>query len=412
MKHFSFFCLIFFLFATSNVANAAGAALQKPIPPAAEGHFFIDKNNDGVADGFSLLFLKPIDSSYLKNLVDSISLAWPDSEFRQRKISLAGKNFKVDSKDSKRAIIDWSHLPPTAYSISSPGVGGGNSSATLFQKSSHPVQLLLKDKISPILLKATFRAGKMAKQDTLRLLFSEPVKISQENGTFEIYSPGNKTFSLRYSALSQNDFTLSPKLLLSFQGIENISNADSVRFEAGLAIDSSENLSLAQKVKVTDIPAFRILSSNQAKYNPENFRSSPVFELTLHPEGTPFPKNRLGMAVDLFDVSFLEAVRNILYKDTGEEPKITDISVRLELSVFTGFGAFVSHSTALLKGSDPQVADGIRAFFLWNFMDGHRRLAGSGVYLLRSGLQIFHKNKLIYREDGNITSSGLRRQSQ
>lgn len=383
----------------------AGAALaafiKEPIPPASSGHFAHDENADGKLDRVSVSFLKEVSADYLKGMVDSLVLTWPDSSFNARRLVIRGSELSV-SGNPKTAYYDLKDKNVALATSPSYGVSD-IVSATLYQQESAPVSLALSDSLRPLPSQISLSAG--ASADTLPVLFSEPVKLAQGSGNLEIVTAKGTSFTVPYTAKTKADLLATQQLVISQAAAERLSSADSVVFPAGFAFDSSDNASLKATLSLSGISPFRVLFSSMGSFSTAEFSASPIFELNYAEPGTNFPAGRLGLGIDVGNDSFWEAVKKLASKSSVVKG---DVVVRIEVSVFSHSGTFLTSSSAEIRGDEQKISGGSRVFFLWNFMDGNRRFAGAGAYISRSGITVLYGGKTIYSEK-YLRSWGLAR---
>lgn len=384
------------------VGLALAAFIKEPVPPASSGHFVHDENSDGKMDRVLVSFLKEISADYLKNMVDSLVLTWPDSSFNARRIVVRGSELSVSS-NAKTAYYDLKNQGNIALATS-PSYGVADIvSATLYQQESAPVVLALSDSLRPAPAQISLLAG--ASADTLPVLFSEPVKLAQGSGNLEIITSKGTSFTVPYTAKTKAELLATQNLVISQAASERLSSADSVVLPAGFAFDSSDNASLKATLSLSGISPFRVLFSSMGNFSTSEYSSAPIFELTYADPGTSFPAGRLGLGMDIGSDSFWEAVKKLASKNSLVQG---DVVVRIEVSVFSHSGTFLTSSSAEIRGDEQKISGGSRVFFLWNFMDGNRRFAGAGAYISRSGITVLYGGKTIYSEK-HLRSWGLSR---
>lgn len=360
------------------------ALIKSPIPPAAEGHFVRDADGDGVADQIAIRFLNPVDTAYLKGSVDSITVS---------------DNFILANATPKNNML--------FLEVVGRGNVTGGVSATLYQKNAAPVKLTLADSLAPIPVSASVVAGNGMNGDTLVVTFSEPVELG--DGSLKLFAKNGSEKELNYREFS-GAVSNNLKYVLDRKTAENLAHTDSILVSAAAAVDGLKNKSRAKKLSLDGISAFKIVVNSQAKFAPTSLNALPVFESNFAPLGSEFPKDRLGMAFDFGGSQFVETLNEIL-KDKGlERASLEDLSLRMDLSVYSQSGEYLTNSHLDVNGNDSKLSGGSRVFFLWNFMDGHRRVVGSGVYLVRTTLQIFYRGKLVVKDDvGTLHSFGALR---
>lgn len=390
------------LLGTAFAGLALAAFIKEPVPPASSGHFAHDKNSDAKMDRLSVSFLKEVSRAYLDSMVDSLVVTWPDSSFNERRIVVRGSELLV-AGNAKTAYYDLKNQQNVALATS-PSYGVSDLvSATLYQKESVPVVLALSDSLRPLPSQISLSAGSSA--DTLPVLFSEPVKLAQGSGNLEILTSKGTSFTVSYTAKTKAELLATQNLVISHSASERLSSADSVVFPAGFAFDSSDNASLKTTLSLSGISPFRVLFSSMGSFATSEYSSAPIFELVYAEPGTTFPEGRLGLGMDLGNSSFWASVKKLASKSSVVQG---DVVVRLEVSVFSHSGTFLTSSSAEIRGDDPRISGGSRVFFLWNFMDGNRRFAGAGAYISRSGVTLLYGGKAIYSEK-YLRSWGLSR---
>lgn len=386
------------LFFLLLVAVAHGAFIRSPIPPSAMGHFISDKNEDGRGDLLTVCFLKPISGSYIKNFVDSLVLKYPDESFKPSRFVANASNLKP-SKENSHCLNYELPKEKVAYGFSVIENDSYKVSATLFQKQAASVELLLQDSLPPVPLKVFLAKGSYG--DTLKVLYSEPVRNTTLSGNLSLRSGDSQEIrQISYQAEQMQDSSLVLHLLLPKGSFEIFTPSDSVIFEASLVEDFFGNSSKPNRVPLLGVSPFRLLTIPQASFSPTDVRERPVFELDFKESGTPFPKNRLGVALDMGEEQFETRILDLLEKRNGKQASISNdkISVILEMNVFSHTGSYLTGSQAEIQGNDNRLEKGRRVFFFWNFMDGRRRYVGSGAYFVRIGLRVFYQGKLIYQE--------------
>lgn len=372
--------------------------IRSPIPPSASGHFISDENLDGRADRLTISFLKTLSNDYIKKNVDSLVLEFPDENYKMQKFVVKAKDLKLDAKDSHRLNFE---IPAAKvpFGFSSLKEYAREVSATLFQRHAASVELVLQDSLSPVPLKVFFSKGN--RQDTLKILFSEPIRALTNSGEFSLRSSNTKEFrKIAFQVEHSLDSSVVMPLLLPKESAELFSPADSIYLETGLVEDYFGNVSKAGKVSLSGLSPFRLLTISQASFSPSEIREHPVFELDFKETGTPFPKDKLGVALDMGEESFESRVLELLQKRFPTTQSISNdkISVVLEMAVFSHTGSYLTGSQAEIKGNDERLVEGRRVFFFWNFMDGRRRYVGSGAYFVRIGLRILYQGKMLYQE--------------
>lgn len=388
------FCLLFSVFCDA-------ALIKSPVPPASTGHFVADKNKDAKADFVAVQFLQPVSAEYLANVVDSVVVCSKDS-IAEKSVTVRGADLKLDSS-GKLAGANVA-----GFDVGVTNVAGKSGFAMeLYQKGMQPVVLAVADSMAPQVLQISAVSGNGANADTLEVLFSEPVAMQE--GLVQVRSAADnaaKEFSFRPVKL---DFNARQLLLLEANALEAVAPSDTVVLVAGLAADSAKNKSIEARMPLSCIPAFRVVTVPTAEFKQQNIAEAPIFELKFERAGEAFPAGHLGMAMDLGTKAFNKAVSDLLAgkKKTLEPGKLL---VRFDMTVYSHNGEFLTSSHAEIRGDDSGIASGARSFFFWNFMDGRRRLVGSGVYIIRTDVQILYEGSLLYRNDvGALRSYGVLR---
>lgn len=373
-RRFSVFCLLFSVFCEA-------ALIKSPVPPSAEGHFVRDSDGDGVADQIAIRFLNPVDSAYLKNSVDSITIS---------------DNFILASLTPKKDMLFLEV------------VGRGNVTsgvfATLYQKGAAPVKLSLADSLAPIPVSANVFAGSGMNADTLVVSFSELVEPG--NIGLKLLSKDGSEKDVNYKTVVADSKNL--KFVLDRKTSENLSASDVVWASRGVALDLLHNKNIEKKLTLSGVSPFRVVTNPKASFNPLELRAAPIFESSFTALGFEFPENKIGMAVDFGSDEFLKSLDEQLAERKLGSASLENVSIRMDMSVYSHSGEYLTSSHLNVKGSDAKVAGGARVFFFWNFMDGHRRVAGSGVYLVRTTLQVFYQGKLISKDNlGTLHAFGV-----
>lgn len=384
-----------FLLATLGFASF----IRSPIPPSAFGHFISDKDNDGRADCLTISFLKPVSENYIKEYIDSLVLEFPDSSFKNVRLVAKSLDLKIDAENSNRMYFDFSKKK-MALGVSALEEKT-NISATLFQRSAASVELVLQDSLAPVPLKVFLSKGTSLREDTLKILFSEPIESNVSVTEFSLRS-GKDSEIRQIPCRVKNtlDSSLALHLILPSGSFEYFSPSDSVLLEENLVKDYEGNVSKRRWVSLSGLSPFRLLTLSQASYSPQEVRERPVFELEFKETGTPFPKNRLGISLDMGEEQFVQRVLELLQKRNKAKTALLndEISVVLEMNIFSHSGNYLTGSQAEIKGNDERLQKGRRVFFFWNFMDGRRRYVGSGAYFVRIGLKVLYQGKMIYQD--------------
>lgn len=374
-RRFSVFCLLFSVFCEA-------ALIKSPVPPSAEGHFVRDTDGDGVADQIAIKFLNPIDSAYLKSAVDSIVIS---------------DNFVLAGASPKKNML-FLDVIGRAYVTS--GI-----SAILYQKGATPVKLDLVDSLAPVPISASVFAGNGMNGDTLVVDFSESVENSQ--GALSLLAQDGSSKEFSYRAVS-SPMANKIKFVLDRKTAENLSASDVISLSAGVARDASLNSSKVAKLPLKGVSAFHVVTNAQANFSAADLKNAPIFESRFSPIGTEFPENHLGMGVDFGSPEFMKALRNVLAEKGIENASLENVLVRMEINVYSHSGEYLTNSHLDVAGSSPKIAGGSRVFFFWNFMDSRRRIVGSGVYLVRTNLQIYYQGNLVVKDNvGTLHAFGV-----
>lgn len=391
--------LFFAMLLIFGFSNAFGAFIQTPIPVKAKGHFLSDVNGDGFVDKVTVSFLKPVSDDYLKKNLDSLVLIYPDSSFEMRRFVAFPKDLNVSPLDSSMVEYDFSLDKDVAYGVSYfEGSLNSEISVKVCQKENPCVDLALQDSLAPVALKVFLSTNKNEREpDTLKVYFSEPIFNLSSQGSILLYSKDSKNREVEFNEAKV--FQESPSVLhlvLPVGSSEKFSVLDTVILSENLVRDSFGNLSKKNGVPLVGVAPFRLLTNSKASFLSSEVKNRPIFELKFENMGHVFSENSLGVAFDLKEEIILKYISSL--KKNKENISLDKINIVLDMNVFSHSGSFLTGTLVKIQKEEILLHRGKRVFLLWNFMDGRRRLVGSGAYFVRIGIKVLYENKILYQD--------------
>lgn len=400
--------------ATALLASSAFAAfIQNPIPPSTKDNQLLDRDGDGRLDGISINLLGTVNQEYLDQMVDSLTFDWVDSSNVLTHVVVPRSAFMLESASSRTVFVDLSGLQQGFTQLTAlssevyPKNQLGNVKMHMSQGSSYSVTV--QDKMVPVMTDVVLRSYRGLSTDTLSIRFSESMKVSLGCETFLTFKSADdpEEHMLPVSvALWRQNATEVQILLDEYmnQGIR-LAPRDSLRLLQKCIGDSLKNLATDESrfVAVAGFYPMEVLTSAMVYDDQVIQKNTSVFQLIFEKGNAPVPnENAWGVALDVLDEEFLNAVRSTLGLSSKASLDYSKILIHYDVRIYTNLGTFVVGTSADVKGDDSRFSvDGNRLFLKWNVMDGHHRRVGTGVYIADIAVHVSYDGETIYRSDVN-----------
>lgn len=381
-------------------AFTTAAFIDSPIPPSEARNFFADTDADGRMDFVEIVFLGNLSREYLDSTVSELSFFFPDSVGKLREFAFAGQDLPFDSLRPNIILIDLSadkniSARTTELSITT-------KTATILFADSSRMNIRMREKLPPQILAATNFSLDRGENDSLVILFSEPVEeispdfieILRAGSAEKLFgqSPEWNAGRTRATFLFPKD---SPKILAR----------DSLRILAGSLRDSSKNLvpENSPAVEVRTFSSFRLRTNSLVNAPAQNPDRTPIFELRFAEPSERHPTaDELGLAIDFGKSDLRPADRE-------------NLSLAASLKLYTTRGEYVTGVHFEVQCSDDRFAgDCIQnprtVFLKWNLMSNDRRFVGTGAYLAKITAIVRSRGVPVWQKT-EVQSWGVRRES-
>lgn len=396
---------------TLLASSAFASFIRTPIPPSTKDNYLLDRDGDGRLDGISMKLLGSVNQDYLNQLVDSLTFEWIDSSDTWALVVVPKSAFKMDSTSDRRVFVDLSGMQQglqqltALYSSSYSRTQLGN--VKWFMSDGTVYNVVVKDKMAPVIKDAVLSDYRGTQSDTLTLRFSEGLKKSQDCAAFISFKSAGETVEhpLRTPLVQwSRNATRAQIVLDDFQNFENrLFAKDSIRLLQNCVGDSLKNTVTDNSnfIAVAGYNPIEIISTSMVYDNQDFDEDSPLFQIRFEDEDVEVPNEYAwGFAMDVMDDEFLNTVRSTLGLASKAALDYSKLNIHYKVSIFTNSGLFVADTSTDVKGDDSRFENsGKRLFLMWNALDAHHRRVGTGVYIADIIVHVMYGDRAIYRND-------------
>jgi uncharacterized repeat protein (TIGR01451 family) len=310
------------------------AVVIKSGPPSIVKAWYTDNNADGVVKDIYVRFLRSVDISNI-----SFTVNWRDALAS----NIKDKSLSYHNSDSSIVHVV---LPDSFTNTTSIRTSG-----KIFLKpeflSTHESQTgLATDSTAPVILHALISPAASTDNekipDTLTVVFSEPVSITNTTKPFVFTSQNNVIYTINLSFLSVKD-TIATFLINDYDPTTSPSPGDSIRIYTNAVKDTSGNIQSYEHNRNA------IISFKQG-----------TFDITI--KAGPNPLNTNGNAITITAIP-------------GGKIR-TNISLSAKLTIFDNLGNSILPETSMLV--DPKTQE---ATYEWKGLNRRGRKVGTGTYI-------------------------------
>lgn len=387
--------------------SALAAFIQSPIPPSSRDNYLLDSDSDGRLDRVDLKFLGVISPEYVEQMVDSLTLDWPDPDGLIQHYFIQRELISLDSSYNRRAHIDLSSFQDrfgVITSITSPK--GDVGTLKMFLHDGTVFDVPVKDRMAPVIKDSFLRSYRGKAPDTLALVFSE--NVMSLSGCEAVLESRTQKDSLSHfwtpSEVIWNDDHYSA--LLIFDGSEKTKDyllpRDSIRLTPNCFADSPRNTSSDKAMfrEVTGFYPIEVLTHNMA-YGESDLDDLPIFQMLFEEFGADVPNDdNWGVAMDVLGSEFESAVRDAIGVDQKTKLDLSKLKIFYNLRIYTNLGSFVVGTSDEIYGDDSRFnGRPVRLFLKWNLMDGTRKRVATGAYISNAVVVVSYDGKVVFRND-------------
>lgn len=381
--------------------------IQSPIPPSSHENYLLDLDGDGRLDHVDLKFLGALSPEYVEQMVDSLTLDWPDPDGVSKHFVINPKLVSLDSNYNRRARLDLSSFQEKFELITAATTLKGDvGSLKMFLHDGTVFDISVKDRMEPVIKDSFLRSYRGKSPDTLKLEFSETVTAVQSCEA--LLESRSKRDSLSHfwtpSEVIWNDEKTSA--LLIFDGTDKTKDyllpRDSIRLTSKCFADSPRNLSSDQAVfkEVAGFYPIEVLNHNMV-YGENTNDDLPIFQMLFEEQNADVPNDKnWGVAMDVLGPEFENAVRDAIGMDQKAELDLSKLKVFYNVRIYTNLGSFVVGTSDEIYGDDSRFnGKPARLFLKWNLMDGTRKRVATGAYISNTVVMVSYDGKIVFRND-------------